>query len=474
MRILFVLKGFALVRHFEEVVRHLAEKGHTVILAEAKRKVRRQNIPDSVARLPACSAIQASVGEPDGRRLALDLLRMTRDYLRYHEPAFWSASTNRKRAQMRLLRTISSEAADLSSNSPEELPEELYRLDEPTTTRLRQAFLALEAAFPADAGYCRFIQEQEPDLVLVTPLVNLGGRQAEFVKAARALSVPCGLPVFSWDNLSNKGVIHQAPDRVFVWNEVQRREAVELHGIPDNAVVVTGAPRFDEFFRMSPSSERSTFCEMHGLDPGRRLLVYLASSPQVSPREPDFVDSWVAALRGASDLSLREAQVLVRPHPRAKEIWRRHPRYGAGSTAGAGIALAMSKSVQSDQSLYDALVHADAAVGLNTTAEIEAAILGTPTYTVHVPAAAPGQSGSLHFSYLLDDNGGCVVAAETMGEHLRQLAQGLAGRMDRHRQQRFVEQFVRPRGIAVPASPILADEIIALGQTGRLGIQGGG
>ena len=148
MRIIFVLKGFALVRHFEEVVRHLAEKGHTVILAEAKRKVRRQNIPDSVARLPACSAIQASVGEPDGRRLALDLLRMTRDYLRYHEPAFWSASTNRKRAQMRLLRTISSEAADLSSNSPEEL----YRLDEPTTTRLRQAFLALEAAFPADAS----------------------------------------------------------------------------------------------------------------------------------------------------------------------------------------------------------------------------------------------------------------------------------------------------------------------------------
>ena len=469
MRILFVLKGLALVRHFEEVVRHLAEKGHTVILAEAKRKISRMKLPDALARLPGCSAIRASVGEPDGRRLALDLLRMTRDYLRYHEPAFWSASANRKRARMRLLRTISSEVADL----PSHVPDELFNFDESTAANLRQMFVELELACPADAGYCRFIQEQEPDLVLVTPLVNLGGRQAEFVKAARALSVPSGLPVFSWDNLSNKGLIHQAPDRVFVWNEVQRREAIELHGMPDDAVVVTGAPRFDEFFRMSPSSGRSDFCKRHGLDPGRPLVVYLASSSMVSPREPDFVGVWIAALRGASDRSLREAQVLVRPHPRAREIWRRHPRYGVRETAGTGIALAVSKSVQSDQSLYDALVHADAAVGLNTSAEIEAAILGTPTYTVHVPAAAPGQSGSLHYSYLLDDNGGCVVAAETLDEHLRQLARGLGGRIDRQRQQRFVEQFVRPRGINVPASPILADEIIALGQTGRLGSQGG-
>ena len=470
MRILFVLKGLAMVRHFEDVVRHLAEKGHTVILAEAKRKVSHTKLPDALARLSGCSAIRVSVGEPDGRRLSQDLLRMTRDYLRYHEPAFWSASANRKRARMRLLKTISSDAADL----PSHVPDELFKLDESTAARLRQMFVQLELALPADAGYCRFIQEQEPDLVLVTPLVNLGGRQAEFVKAARALSVPCGLPVFSWDNLSNKGVIHQAPDRVFVWNEVQRREAIELHGVSDDAVVVTGAPRFDEFFRMSPSSGRSDFCIRHGLDPGRPLVVYLASSSMVSPREPDFVDAWIAALRGATDRSLREVQVLVRPHPRAREIWRRHPRYEAGVTAGAGIALAMSKSAQSDQSLYDALVHADAAVGLNTSAEIEAAILGTPTYTVHVPAAAPGQSGSLHFSYLLDDNGGCVVAAETLDEHLRQLARGLVGRIDRQRQQRFVEQFIRPRGIDVPASPILADEIIALGQTGLPGSQGVG
>ena len=386
MRILFVLKGFGLIRHFEEVVQHFVTNGHTVILAQAKVKAGRETVPDSLRRLPGCSTIPASIGAPDGQRLALDLLRMTRDYLRYHEPALWAATANRRRALSRLVRTVSVGTTEL----PPATSDVLFRLDEPTVAMLRQGFRDLEAAFPADAGYVRFLESQQPDLLLVTPLVNLGGRQAEFVKAARALGVPSALPVFSWDNLSNKGVIHQLPDRVFVWNEVQRREAIDLHGVSGDAVTVTGAPRFDVFFRRSPSSERAVFCRAHGLDPGRALVVYLASSPTVTPNEPDFVDAWIAALRGSATPQLREAQLLVRAHPRAKAIWRHHRRYGTEAT-GAGVAIIVSTSAQSDQSLYDALAHADAAAGLNTSAELEAAILGT--LSVYRPGA-DGRTGT--------------------------------------------------------------------------------
>ena len=34
------------------------------------------------------------------------------------------------------------------------------------------------------------------------------------------------LPVLSWDNLTNKGLIRVQPDQVFVWNEAQKAEAV--------------------------------------------------------------------------------------------------------------------------------------------------------------------------------------------------------------------------------------------------------
>ena len=38
-----------------------------------------------------------------------------------------------------------------------------------------------------------------------------------------------------------------APDRVFLWNDRQRDEACELHGVPADRVVVTGAQLFDQF-----------------------------------------------------------------------------------------------------------------------------------------------------------------------------------------------------------------------------------
>lgn len=162
---------------------------------------------------------------------------------------------------------------------------------------------------------------------------------------------------------------------------------------------------------------------------------------------------------------MRDAQVLIRPHPRFKAVWKHHPRFGAAWSKNAapdpGVAVMVSKSVQTDQSLYDALVHADAAVGLNTSAEIEAAILGTPVYTVRAPDVAPGQTGSLHFQYLLVNQGGFVEEADTLDEHLTQLAAGLAGGFDTKRQRAFVQQFVRPRGAETPASGVLADEIVA-------------
>ena len=39
--------------------------------------------------------------------------------------------------------------------------------------------------------------------------------------------------------------MHEPPDRLFVWNELQAHEAVELHGLDPATVEVTGAPRFD-------------------------------------------------------------------------------------------------------------------------------------------------------------------------------------------------------------------------------------
>ena len=89
---------------------------------------------------------------------------------------------------------------------------------------------------------------------------------------------------------------------------------------------------------------------------------------------------------------------------------------------------------------------------------IEAAIVGKSVLTVLAPEFA--QENTLHFDYLLEENGGFLHVASSLGEHVEQLVSVLeedaAGAV---RRRRFVEAFVRPNGLDRPATPILADEI---------------
>ncbi|MBI2327818.1 hypothetical protein HYU92_05875 [Candidatus Curtissbacteria bacterium] len=76
------------------------------------------------------------------------------------------------------------------------------------------------------------IRQFDPAVVVATP-ANMPHSSAdlEYLKAARALSIPTALPVFSWDNLTTKGLIHIKPKVLLAWNEKQVQEAWKHHGI---------------------------------------------------------------------------------------------------------------------------------------------------------------------------------------------------------------------------------------------------
>ena len=67
--------------------------------------------------------------------------------------------------------------------------------------------------------------------------------------------------------------------------------------MPPDRIVVTGAPRFDEFFAMSPATTREQFCAIHGLDRASANRVYLCSSEFVAGGEVDFVRRWIDEVR---------------------------------------------------------------------------------------------------------------------------------------------------------------------------------
>lgn len=442
MRILFLVHNLGKTRHFEGVIRGLTAHGHTVVLGAA-RKRKPLKPTKTLHDDPRVEVIACPTRRVDRYRDLATPLRRARDYVRFLDPRYARATK------------LAARAADYA---PEGWSAALDR--RPFLRRhwrlTRRALEVAEAILPPDRYFELFLRAERADLLLVTPLIDFGSYQTDYVKAAHRIGLPVAFLPFSWDNLTNRGLIRVAPDRVLVWNDIQKREAVELHGVPAERVIVTGAPRFDEFFALRPSTSRQEFCARIGVDPSRPLILYTCSSSFVAPREVEFVRRWIGELRRSDEAVLRDCAVLVRPHPAHREQWE-----AADCSDLSAVALWHERSeMNADQGLYDSLHHAAAVVGLNTSAMIEAAIAGRGVYTIAAEEFAGGQSGTLHFHYLLAEHGGIVSLAGTFSDHCRQLAAGVSGDpATLERCRRFVASFVRPHGREKPAAPIMIDEI---------------
>lgn len=435
------------LRNITSALDALAERDHELVFAMSERKAFTRRLPPSLRDHARVSTTVYPARRDDGLEGGQRLIRALRDAARYETRELRGAHANRARAYRKLQETLVREGFSLVVEAPER------ELDQHDRAAFDSVLAAVDRLIPPSEPMLAFLRAEQLDVAVGVTRVNFGHNEAGLVRAAQAGGIPVGLIVWSWDNLSSKGLLHEPPDRLFVWNELQAREAVELHGVDPATVEVTGAPRFDAFFALRPSASRDELLAADGLDPDRRAILYLGSSGFVTKSEPDFIDEWVRALRASAEPALREANVLVRAHPGASD----EPAWTAWTPEDGTVAAPVSHARA--QQLFDQLFVADAVVALNTSAELEAAIAGRPVLTVTVGDRAPGQQGTSHFSYLLADDGGFVETAGSLDEHLPQLLRALEEDPHAEARSRFVESFLRPRGIDRPAGPELADAI---------------
>ncbi|HXH88068.1 MAG TPA: hypothetical protein VNI55_05625 [Gaiellaceae bacterium] len=469
LRILFSLSHPGYLRHYEEPIRILVARGHSVHLAFQRDHAKDEGDDRLLERLVADSGrVTAGVAPRrsgvDGWRPIAWSVRALVDLLRYTAPAYRDAHGLRRRAAVMILARLQDErvggtAHRLATRIVDRVARDRSR------SRLRQLLRlahAIEDAIPPSKRTTGMLSSLRPDIVLASPVVDFGSPQVEFVKSAQRLRIPCAVCVASWDNLTNKGLLRVVPDRVLVWNEQQRQELAELHAVPEERVVVTGGQKFDPWFDLEPTTARQDFARAVGLDPERQYLLYVCSSRFIAPDEVPAIRRWIAAVRGGP-AELRELGILVRPHPQNAEQWAT-----ADLSEWQNVAVWPRHGAQPDDdetraAFFDSIHHSSGVVGINTSAQIEAGIIGRPVYTILSPEFASAQEGTLHFQYLRHENGGFVHEATDLGAHLVQLGRGIAHpEADRLRIGAFVESFVRPRGIGEPVAPIVADEIESL------------
>jgi hypothetical protein len=200
---------------------------------------------------------------------------------------------------------------------------------------------------------------------------------------------------------------------------------------------------------------------MLGFDPARPIILYLGSSFFIAPNEAEFGLRWLTALRAAPDPQVAGANILIRPHPSNAAQWSGLDLESWSRTAVWPPPGADMFAPEFKHDFYDSLHFSAAVVGVNTSAQIEAAIVGRIVCTVASPDFAHSQVGTLHFHHLV--NGGLLEIARDFDQHVAHLAALLRdGYAQTERARRFVEAFVRPFGLDQPATPRLASAIVDL------------
>lgn len=457
VRFLFVLPARAYLRHYGSAINVLAERGHRirVVYMRPEKHPDMEMLPQDAPATVELSPLPATGPATRWTQLAEDL-RVSVDYVRFLDPRFESAELGRRRMERDL------PAAARRLTRVERLPERCVR-------RAIRSYRTLEKAIPTDPATDELLRSERPDVLVVSPGLHrgpFGVQQTDHVKSAGRLGIPVVVAVASWDHLTFKGLIKLEPDGVVVWNERQRREAADLHGIPPDKVLVTGGQDFDEFFDIEPTLTRQEFAQRVGLPADRPFLVYLGSSRTIAKGEDEvaFVRRWVAALRSSHDPAVAGLGILVRPHPGNLSHWSEADLSDLGGVA-VWPRVRPERWFANEQAQADklnAFFFCAGAMGLNTTAMIEVGAVGKPVFTIRDRAFANTQGGTMHFRHLLegDDAPGLVEVADDLAEHVDQVSAMLHDdRPFRARVARFVEEFLRPHGLDQPAVPLVADAL---------------
>ena len=450
MNILFAVTHVGFLRNFESTLALMAERGHHVHIVSDRR-----NVADVIDGTPILERLKARFPESFSDEalgfhkrapwyLFASVVRGALDYWRYLAPEFDAAPALRARGRGNASRGIVwlSDLPGLRSRAGIRL--------------LQRLFTVLERAIPARVDVDRLLARKPWDVVFITPLLYFGSQQIDYVRAARRRSIPTILGVGSWDHLTTKGLIHERPDRLVVWNEHQRQEAAALHGIDPNHVIVTGAQAYDHWFARQPSTTRAEFCARVGLPADRPYLLYLCSSPFIAPREVDFVRDWIRAVRTSTSATLRTAGIMVRPHPQNAAQWAGVDLAQYDAAVIWPRAGANPINLAARHEYYDSMYHSHAVVGINTSALIESGIVGRLVYSVRASEFAGTQEGTLHFQHL--KRGGLLRMAESLSAHTAQLERSFVS-VDRDREEirEFIHHFVRPRGLDQAATPHVVD-----------------
>ena len=225
-------------------------------------------------------------------------------------------------------------------------------------------------AIPPSERVQQFVRDEHPDVVLVTPHLMpaldrraLRAQRGGDGRADRRSASPAGTtsPASSCSASS--------PTCVTVWNDTQKEEAIELHGVPADRVVVDGRAVLRPLVRLAAAAARGVLRARRARSRrSRTSSTWAASLFPTTMTEAEYCREWIEAVRASDEPALRDGG---HPDPAASEA----DRGVAGRATSADLDDVVvwprtstsrpSRTTRADY--FDSIYHRAVVFGINTT-----------------------------------------------------------------------------------------------------------
>ncbi|MDO8510306.1 MAG: hypothetical protein Q7S15_01640 [bacterium] len=298
-----------------------------------------------------------------------------------------------------------------------------------------------------------FINEISPDAVLVSyRSFPCQSPDIDYVKSSLALHIPTVIITPSWDQPTTKSFFQLVPDKLLMWNEEHKQAALKYHHMPEKIISTVGAPQFDTLFDTKPKRSREEFSRRFGLKDDSPFVLYIVSQ-SAGDRNKLLIKEIADALKNSSDPQINRMKLLVRAYPG-------YPAYSDVTYPHVVILSAPYETRQSlddDMDFFEAVYYCSAPIALDSTAFIDAIVIGQPCIVYSDPRFIDIQSAE-HFRAL--KGSGAFYSAGSMGE-LVAIVKKIINNHDSLGEKRvqYLEKFIRPRGIEKNVGNEVADEI---------------
>lgn len=238
--------------------------------------------------------------------------------------------------------------------------------------------------FP-DRLYAKTFEKYKPALVFVAYPFHTS--TFPVLRRARQNGVSIIAFISSWDNLTTKADFPVRMDKLIVWNEIMKKEAMELHGYLAGNIYVSGGPQFDIYINKKDMlASRDEFIKKIGGDPRKKLITYATGAAHGLSLGPAIIDTIDEAIK-KGELAA-PCQLLVRLHfkdrPSYYERYRNNENIIVEPPGRASKVFVdgWDPTIEDMLHLANTLLHTDVLVNVASTMTIDACCFDTPVVNI--------------------------------------------------------------------------------------------